>query len=320
MNNPFDIFDEIWCINLDHRTDRWEHAQLEFKKVGINDRVQRFSAIRDDDGRLGLIKSFQSLFEYAQNKKLNNIFIFEDDVKFINNPNENMKKAVEQSKNIDWDMFYLGANTHNKLIKIKPNLVLLKNAYSAHAIGYNKSLFDTVVELVPAKATLIMGTVYEQNLLRRNRVKLMNPEEATNYKQYIFPVDGRPNNFMESFADNDSYDAGSIQIAKQFEFDKNELDDLSGHIQALITFPSEGFDLYEFGEIVYRLNPYNIETYNDGAVNRQRYNADRYRNFAGNTKNSSLTSYDRGPVVVITSSNPKKLIVNYADNPKLLVK
>lgn len=193
-------------------------------------------------------------------------------------------------------------------------------SYLQYIGTYNKSLFDTVVELVPAKATLIMGTVYEQNLLRRNRVKLMNPEEATNYKQYIFPVDGRPNNFMESFADNDSYDAGSIQIAKQFEFDKNELDDLSGHIQALITFPSEGFDLYEFGEIVYRLNPYNIETYNDGAVNRQRYNADRYRNFAGNTKNSSLTSYDRGPVVVITSSNPKKLIVNYADNPKLLVK
>ena len=193
-------------------------------------------------------------------------------------------------------------------------------SYLEYIATYNKSLFDTVMELVPAKASLIMGTVYEQNMLRRNRVKLMNPEEAANYRQHIFPVDGRPNNLIETLADNDSYEAGAIQMSRQLTFDKNELDDLTGHIQAIITFPSEGFDLYEFGEIVYRLNEYNLVAYNDGAVNRQRYNTDKYRNFAGNTKNSSLTSYDRGPVVVITSSNPKKLIVNYADNPKLLVK
>ena len=42
MNNPFDYFDEIYCINLDHRKDRWQHAQEEFKKVGILDRVQRY--------------------------------------------------------------------------------------------------------------------------------------------------------------------------------------------------------------------------------------------------------------------------------------
>ena len=24
MKNPFDFFDEIYCINLDHRTDRWK--------------------------------------------------------------------------------------------------------------------------------------------------------------------------------------------------------------------------------------------------------------------------------------------------------
>lgn len=31
--NSFDYFDEIYCINLDERTDRWQHAQEEFKKL-----------------------------------------------------------------------------------------------------------------------------------------------------------------------------------------------------------------------------------------------------------------------------------------------
>ena len=35
MNNSFDFFDAIFCINLDKRPDRWVHAQEQFKKIGI---------------------------------------------------------------------------------------------------------------------------------------------------------------------------------------------------------------------------------------------------------------------------------------------
>ena len=45
MSNPLDFFDAIYCINLDERTDRWKHCLIEFKKLGISDRVIRFSAI-----------------------------------------------------------------------------------------------------------------------------------------------------------------------------------------------------------------------------------------------------------------------------------
>ena len=46
MSNPLDFFDAIYCINLDERTDRWEHCLTEFEKLGISERVIRFSAIR----------------------------------------------------------------------------------------------------------------------------------------------------------------------------------------------------------------------------------------------------------------------------------
>ena len=41
VDNPFDFFDAIYCINLEERTDRWESVcQAEFEKLGISDRIK----------------------------------------------------------------------------------------------------------------------------------------------------------------------------------------------------------------------------------------------------------------------------------------
>lgn len=145
--NPFDYFEEIWCINLDTRVDRWEHAQEEFKKVGILDRVQRFSAIKHADGRIGLIKSNLEIIKSAKQRKLNNILIFEDDFEFlVDNPLEILQKSIDQAKDIKWHLFYLGANTHQKLIKFKPNLILLKAAFATHSLAYSKLAYEAFID------------------------------------------------------------------------------------------------------------------------------------------------------------------------------
>lgn len=144
--NSFDHFDEIYCINLDERTDRWEHAQEEFRKAGILDRVIRFSAIRDADGRLGVIKSNLAIIKIAKEKKLKNVLIFEDDVQFIvDNPQDVLAKTIQQIGNIKWHLFYLGANTHQKLTKFKPNLILLKNAFAVHSMAYSELMYDIFI-------------------------------------------------------------------------------------------------------------------------------------------------------------------------------
>ena len=144
--NSFDYFDEIYCINLDERTDRWEHAQEEFRKAGILDRVIRFSAIRDVDGRLGVIKSNLAIIKIAKEKKLKNVLIFEDDVQFIvDNPQDVLAKTIQQIGNIKWHLFYLGANTHQKLTKFKPNLILLKNAFAVHSMAYSELMYDIFI-------------------------------------------------------------------------------------------------------------------------------------------------------------------------------
>jgi len=152
MENPFDFFEKIWCINLDKRTDRWEQAQEEFSKMGILDRVERFSAVGDKDGRVGVIKSNLGIVKHAKENGFNNVLVFEDDVQFIESKDityDVLEKALSQTEKLRWSLFYLGANTNdnNKLIKLKerPNLIYLKNSFAVHAMCYNKIVYDKFI-------------------------------------------------------------------------------------------------------------------------------------------------------------------------------
>ena len=191
MNNPFDFFEEIWCINLDHRIDRWELSQQEFEKLGIKERVQIFSAIKHNDGRIGVIKSNLELVKYARNKNLKNILIFEDDVKFIfeNNPIKNLENAINQSKNFNWKLFYLGANTHNKLIKVDRNLILLKNSYAVHSMAYDRSVYDKFIsyatKIESIKSVNDILDVWLANEIQSKDICLMvNPLLTTQRESY----------------------------------------------------------------------------------------------------------------------------------------
>ena len=45
MNNPFNFFDKIYCINLKERTDRWENCLRNFEKYEITN-YERIDAIK----------------------------------------------------------------------------------------------------------------------------------------------------------------------------------------------------------------------------------------------------------------------------------
>jgi GR25 family glycosyltransferase involved in LPS biosynthesis len=191
MDNPFDYFKEIYCINLDHRVDRWEHAQDEFRSLGILDRVKRFSAVEHKDGRIGLIKSFLQIFKDVKERNIENVLIFEDDVHFIleNKPLETLQKAIEQVGAIDWSLFYLGANTHEKCTIFRPNLILIRNAFSAHAIAYSHKTYKTIIERFEKtneiKSINDINDVFFCNEIQNKRTSfLVNPMIATQFPSF----------------------------------------------------------------------------------------------------------------------------------------
>jgi GR25 family glycosyltransferase involved in LPS biosynthesis len=190
-NKVWDFFDEIYCINLDHRIDRWEKVQKEFESVGLLPKVKRFSAIKEKDGRLGVIKSNLAIVKMAKEKGLNNVLVFEDDVHFINDTVDILEKALSQIGNLDWWLLYLGANTHEPLkffTKSKPNLLILKSAFACHAFCYRNKTYDFFIRKYEGLEKVEYGDILDvfmaQYFQKKNICLLVNPIVATQSASY----------------------------------------------------------------------------------------------------------------------------------------
>ena len=194
-NKVWDFFEEIYCINLDERTDRWEHAKLEFEKVELADKVRRFSAIKDIDGSYGLIKSNLSIIEDVNSRNIKNVLIFEDDVNFINDTIEILTKSLEQLGKNNWSLFYLGGVMHEKCKLLSSNLVLINKAGAAHAVAYNKNVYKKIIEkyknLDRIRDIEDVYDVFLYNNIQKTHISLMtNPMIAIQYPSYSNLVNG----------------------------------------------------------------------------------------------------------------------------------
>jgi GR25 family glycosyltransferase involved in LPS biosynthesis len=139
-------FDKIYIINLDKRQDRLYKAITQFKELGIENLVERFSAIcpPNGDGRLGCLLSHIEIIKMAKSLNLKNVLVLEDDVQFINT--DSITEAINQLRNKNWGLFYFGYNSHKPLQKVDKNLLKIERCYAAHAVAYNSSMFDYAIE------------------------------------------------------------------------------------------------------------------------------------------------------------------------------
>jgi GR25 family glycosyltransferase involved in LPS biosynthesis len=159
MRKAFEYFDKVFLINLDKRKDRLDRCNDIFEKNNVKDLVERFPGIVPDPSDdipytkdtekikvplYGCLLSHVNIIKKAKAEGLKSILVFEDDVDFINI--ESIEKSVDQLKNREWSLFYLGANTHVPLEKVDENLLILKKGYATHAVAYHESFYDYFIE------------------------------------------------------------------------------------------------------------------------------------------------------------------------------
>jgi GR25 family glycosyltransferase involved in LPS biosynthesis len=148
LNMINEYFKEIYCINLDERKDRWNNAQAEFLKIKLN-QVKRFSAIKDTKGAIGCRKSHIEIIKLAKKNNFKNVFIFEDDISFVDKDIDKIHHGINQLRKIEWDLFYLGATFKpdiTKFTRISDNLIKTNFAYATHAYAINSSIFDLILK------------------------------------------------------------------------------------------------------------------------------------------------------------------------------
>lgn len=190
MNKIFNYFDDAYYINLDYREDRKDRFEQRSNKIGLN--AKRFSAIQPNiedcthipywnemktyeqkrykANEVGCALSHISIIKEAKNRNLNNILIFEDDCIFLDNFETDIYKCIEDLKNIDWDIFYLGGQPNSACEKVTENIYTIKSGglYQLHSYAINKSIFDLIINMDFTFCSIIDNFFlnYDKNIIK----------------------------------------------------------------------------------------------------------------------------------------------------------
>lgn len=198
-------------INLDHRTDRYQHAMQEFAKIGIEGYVERFSAVRTASGNIGCTMSHIKCLETAIHRNYPYVFICEDDITFTN-PElfmENLTKVYNNS-NIEWDVLVVGGNTCPPFQPITDYCVRVFNVQTTTGYivkqHYYQKLLDNFREGVnhllrePEKKKIYSIDIYWKSLQMMDQWIIMIPLTVIQYIDYS-DIEGQVVNYSGMMLD-----------------------------------------------------------------------------------------------------------------------
>ena len=173
-------FDDIVVFNLPSRTDRLLESMEQFEQYNIP--VRRYEAIVDEsNGAEGLRKTLVKYFTECVENKRQNVLVFEDDVLFKEDPNPIMDKVVTQIP-IDYDCIFLGCQVTNSFVKAhSENLLLLRQAYSTHAVCYS---LKAMKDILAMGITAPIDNWLASNFQNRNNSYAIRPLLATQRAGY----------------------------------------------------------------------------------------------------------------------------------------
>jgi hypothetical protein len=153
MNNPFDFFDAVYCLNLKDRNDRWEACLKMADEYGISlNRVEGLLVANKEipskrRGQIGCAFSFANkFFDILVNSVHNKVLFFEDDFSFNlkkEDLNTELNKCLQELPK-DWDLFFLGCNLTgehgiNPVVSWQSeNLLKVNSAHCLHAVAFSR--------------------------------------------------------------------------------------------------------------------------------------------------------------------------------------
>lgn len=172
--NPLTInnlFDNVYCLNLDKRQDRWSKVSYQFSNLDI--KVQKWKAIDgsliedelydlynpdkitgeeaskrgivENKNALGCLLSHLEIIKDAKKNGYNKILVFEDDVIL----DKEISFKIKKSLNLEWKILYLGASQFNwKGIEFQNDFYYSKETLGTFAYAMDSSIFDEVIDLL----------------------------------------------------------------------------------------------------------------------------------------------------------------------------
>ena len=185
-----DMFPLVAYINLDTRNDRKLLIEEELNKLNISyirKQARTFDGTNSKywNGVAGCELSHIDCLRSALEKN-QNIFIFEDDAKFINNFDEIIPNALDELSGEDWSMFYLGCNIYGNhpTYQTSDHLGKLSYAQSTVAYGVNINFIEGLVNAIPLDRIIPIDMIYTNIVIPNINAYITVPMTVVQRKGY----------------------------------------------------------------------------------------------------------------------------------------
>ena len=169
MNLYNKIYDKCFYINLERSVSRKEYMEKTLNENNII--FERITAIDGNSIKenienpynyykkywnkyaLGLNKTFLNIMEKAKASNYDNILVFEDDIVFENNFNENLTNFFNQLPN-DWGVVQLAVGSFRKkkeINYINTNVVRVEGTRGTFGMLINKSFYTIIIDFIKSE-------------------------------------------------------------------------------------------------------------------------------------------------------------------------
>jgi len=225
-----DLLKNTLFINLEHRTDRLAHVQIELAKIGVVG--ERFQAIQTKSGAVGCTMSHIKCIETAKQRGYEHVFICEDDITFLN-PTlflENLEKFHED-EDINWDVLLVSGNNAPPFFPVNDVCVRVLNCQTTTGYIVKQEYYDTLIknfkesahQLIQnsSKITEFALDIYWKRLQSQDFWYLIIPLTVIQYENYS-DIEKKSTNYQELMLDLDKLWMGKpIQFPPGFQFPAN---------------------------------------------------------------------------------------------------
>ncbi len=151
--NPFDLFDGIFCLNLDNESHRLREALRRYETLGIVGRVERFPAIPTPENHSrGCTMSWRAMIAEAARRDYRHMLGLEDDAIFLDDTPAVLRTATVELAHHEWDLFYLGACVRSRefpVVQGDPVLKACGPVTCTHALAVHRRAYARILTDIP---------------------------------------------------------------------------------------------------------------------------------------------------------------------------
>jgi hypothetical protein len=139
VENPWDFFDSVYCINLADRPDRKDSAAAEFSRVGLLSKVEFISVFRHrENSEQGIFESHLRCIEKGLAAGAKTVAIFEDDVIFRRYSPETLRACTDFVSGRRWSALFFGCLVKQSRSTGSRSVRRIRYRSLAHAYALNR--------------------------------------------------------------------------------------------------------------------------------------------------------------------------------------